>query len=100
MHEKRAAVCVSLVPPTAAQRLAPRRTVKAILFRSVDSEIAWILEVKRVHGFVKARLGAAEWQPRSGTNLPGWISGATATDGQLLGWIDVQAMVRDLAGTA
>jgi hypothetical protein len=58
-------------------------------------EVEWAFEVDELGAFVRATLVTpAVPSP----DLPAWISQARDGEGKLLGWIDVAAMLADLAG--
>lgn len=92
-HEDKAVLCVTLIP----QPQPKARTVKAVLFRVEDSEIGWLFEVSSVRSFVMARRVERTTPPPPG--VPSWVGGAEVA-GQVLGWVDVTAMVKELAGSA
>jgi len=73
-----------------------QRTTRGILLASPrGDQVEWALEVDQMGTFVRATL-----LPQAAVNpdLPPWISQARDAEGKLLGWIDVGAMLSDLAG--
>jgi hypothetical protein len=73
-----------------------QRPAKGILLDAhPGDEVDWALEVDELGVFVRATLVT---QAAPNPELPPWISQARDGEGKLLGWIDVAAMLADLAG--
>jgi hypothetical protein len=99
VHSGRALLCVSLLPGAPATSPSPQRTVKGVLFKVVESELVWALEVNAVRAFQSVR--KLERRPAPlGSTVPSWIGVAADSAGQTLGWVDVTSMVKELAGSA
>ncbi len=63
------------------------------------SELRWMLEVVQVRAFHRLQLLAPR-APSGDEQLPGWILPAATAGNVQVGLVNVEAMVRDLAGTA
>lgn len=98
-HEKKVVVCVSLVPQSATAKVPMKRTVKGVLCRVKDSDVLWMLEVGVVRAFVQVKLLPPR-APAPNEPVPSWIVGAVTADRKAVGLVDVESMVRELAGTA
>ncbi len=92
-HEGRASLCVSLIPVEA--KTASRR-VKGIMLGIEGSEVNWILEVSTIGAF----LNVQPIERKAPSHVPSWIGAVSDDKGQTFGFVDVLAMVKELAGTA
>src|SRR5262245_59835518 len=94
-HAGRFVVCVSLLgAPRAA--LPQRRSVKGILFRESNRGGGrFLLEVSSVESMV--RVGSLR-PPRElpERSLPAWLLEGSTADGRNLGFVDVEALLREL----
>ncbi len=97
VHEGKILLSVALVQQAAA---TGARTVKGVLLQVADAEVGWVLEVAGVGSFVQVSLQPRQAQTPTGAKLPPWIHPAKTADARPIGWVDVPAMIRDLAGTA
>lgn len=91
-YEGRVVVCVSLM------RAAPavRRTGKGLLCVVPESDVGWLVEASKVLSFLKVRRVSRALT----VETPPWVIAAQTTDGRLVAYVDVELMVRELAGTA
>lgn len=98
-YQDKAVVCVSLVPVGATGKQEMKRTVRGIMCKVQDSEVRWMLEIAAVISFVRLKLLPAR-APAPNQGLPSWIVAAATSDRKTMGYVDVEAMVRELVGTA
>jgi chemotaxis signal transduction protein len=91
-HEGRVVVCVSLVRVGALTS----RMGKGLLCSVPESEVGWMLEVSSVRSFLKVRKVA---RPVTAAT-PVWFCAAQTEEKRLVGYVDVELMVRELAGRA
>jgi chemotaxis signal transduction protein len=99
IFDHRVLVSVALAAKARDLSTPQKRTAQGVLLRTLDSEVAWALEINRVAAFITAKV--LPQKPQTGPyQLPPWITGATAPDGRMIGWIDVAAMVRHLTSYA
>lgn len=93
IYEDAPLISVALRRP--AERAGQPLAVKAILLKVPASPIGWALEVDEVFVFVRARLVAGAEIPNP--KVPRWISVTHTADGRSLGFVNVNAMLSDLA---
>ena len=92
VHQGQVVVCISLVR-TASR--APRLG-KGLLCVVPESDVAWMLEVSSVMSLVKIQKVS---RPVT-ADTPAWLTAAQTQEGRLVGYVDVELMVRELAGRA
>jgi len=71
---------------------------KGILLNVPTSPIGWVLEVEEVFVFVRAKV--VDRTEIGNRKLPRWIGIAMTDEGRSLGWVNVAAMLADLAQVA
>lgn len=92
-HQDRAVVCVSLFGAAAARTAGTR---KGVLCQVQHSDIGWMVEVTTVLSFLQVQAVAST----ASADTPPWLTAAQTREGRMLGYVDVEGMVRALAGTA
>jgi hypothetical protein len=71
------------------------RLAKGVLLHTASATVRWALEVTELGSFVEAT--PTSRAPAPGLELPPWISQASTREGRPLAWIDVGAMLEELA---
>lgn len=91
-HEGRVVVCISLM------RAAPTvpRMGKGLLCVVPESDVGWLVEASRILSFLRVRRVSRA----VAVETPPWVIAAQTPDGRLVAYVDVELMVRELAGTA
>jgi len=95
LHQGRPLLSIALGRLPEKPRGQQRSTRGILLDVGRSDQIEWALEVDQMGTFVRATLLP---QAPANPELPPWISQARDAEGKLLGWIDVAAMLADLAG--
>jgi hypothetical protein len=91
--DDRPVVCITLGPP---QPLNENPIVKAVLL-TTPASIGWALCIDEVFNLISVvELSPVERGP-AGSQRPPWVRRARTADGRVVGWIDADDMVRDLA---
>ena len=91
--DDRPVVCISL---SRQQRSDDDAIVKAVLL-TTPARVGWALSVDEVFSLTTiVELSAMDRGATRG-QLPPWVRRARTADGRVVGWIDADAMVRDLA---
>jgi hypothetical protein len=94
LHDDRPLVSVALARVPDRMRGLHRNAQGILLEGHGAFEVDWALEVDELGSFLQAAL-----IPRpaaAGLDVPAWISQARDDQGQVVGWIDVRAMLADL----
>lgn len=99
IHMGKCVVSISLMPANADERSLPSRQTSGVLCRVAESEVGWMLEVAKVKSFIRVKPVKRAPQ-QANQQLPAWIGAAQTQDGRSVGLLDVELMVRELAGTA
>jgi len=97
LHQGRPILSIALGRLPDKPRGQQRSTRGILLEGGRRDQVEWALEVDQMGSFVRATMLS---QPAANPELPPWISQARDPEGKLLGWIDVAAMLADLAGVA
>lgn len=98
LYEGRVMLSVALVSRK-SESIAPSHPARGVVLRVPHSEVGWILEVNSVGAFLDAEVAMRRSVPQA-SKLPAWVHAGRTLDRRAIGWIDVDAMVRELVGTA
>lgn len=93
LYEDAPLISVALRRPT--ERAGQPLAVKGILLNVPASPVGWALEVDEVFVFVRAQLVEGAAIPNA--KVPRWINVTHTAEGRSLGFVNVGAMVADLA---
>jgi chemotaxis signal transduction protein len=93
-HAERVLVCVSLRDDPQALLPRRRRVQGVLLTGSGRDGGGFVLEVSGVESLIRV---CALDAPRAVSNraLPSWLLEGRTSDGRTLGWVDVEALLRD-----
>jgi chemotaxis signal transduction protein len=95
VYEGRPLLSIALARAPQRTRVGQRVTRGILLEGRGGSEVDWALEVDGLGSFVQAAISARP--APEGIELPAWIGQARDGEGNTIGWLDVPAMLADLA---